>query len=86
MHYLKGLKKGYIEVLDKERIKGRVYWKCICHNCGKIFYMRTDKLLNGKRQDCGCLNSFSNDSIYNIKEGTLVCENVSWKSYGENGK
>lgn len=57
MHYLKGLKKGYIEVLDKERIKGRVYWKCICHNCGKIFYMRTDNFLNDKKGDCGCLGN-----------------------------
>ena len=84
MHYLKGLKKGYIEVIDRTKRNGRVYWKCICHNCGKEFYMRTDKFLNSNKGDCGCLNN-AYSSIDNTKEGTLVCENVSWKSYGEIG-
>ena len=58
MHYLKGLKKGYIEVIEKAYTKNKKrYWKCICHNCGREFYESTDKLVQGKKGDCGCLGS-----------------------------
>ena len=74
MHYLKGLKKGYIEVLDKAYTKNKKrYWKCICHNCGKEFYERTDILVHGDKGDCGCLGS----KTENI-EGGLLCYNIKY--------
>lgn len=76
MHHLIGLKKGYIEVIDKEKRKGRVYWKCKCSNCGKILYMRTDSLLNSNKGDCGCLGTIVED----IKDNSKICRNVQWRN------
>lgn len=32
------------------------FWKCLC-SCGKVTIARADRLKNGQKQSCGCLNN-----------------------------
>ena len=54
MHILNNINKGYIHIIEKEKRGNKIYWKCKCLLCGKIFYMRTDVLVHSDKGDCGC--------------------------------
>ena len=53
---LVGQKFGRLLVLEccKERKRQQIVWKCRC-DCGKITYVDTAHLNNGKTKSCGCL-------------------------------
>ena len=50
---------GSVEVLkinEKESaLRKRPYYECYCHKCNSIFTVRSDRLREGKIDDCGCV-------------------------------
>lgn len=46
-NYLKCIEPSY-------RVGRKIYWKCVCLNCGSITYCRIDQLQNNEILSCGC--------------------------------
>lgn len=50
-----GQKFVHLRPVARLRFGGRVYWKCACDNCGGTLNVRTDHLLAGNADSCGCI-------------------------------
>lgn len=51
---LSGQKFGRLTVIDVVHHGRRLYYKCVC-DCGKTTEVRSDALISGHTQSCGCL-------------------------------
>ena len=67
---------GYLEVLEKagHNSQGKVTWKCLCHNCGKIVEVPTRGLTSGEYKSCGCMkgNRITKDDLAGQKINNLT--------------
>ena len=67
---------GYLEVLEKagHNSQGKVTWKCLCHNCGKIVEVPTRGLTSGEYKSCGCMkgNRRTKDDLAGQKINNLT--------------
>lgn len=52
---LTGNKYNRLTVLERDFLKKRTYWKCLC-DCGNIVSVEASKLKSGHTKSCGCLN------------------------------
>lgn len=62
-----GEKYGRLTIIGKERRNGITTQKCLC-DCGKITFVRYDRLKNGHTKSCGCLkkkHDIRNKRLYN---------------------
>lgn len=54
---LAGKAFGRLSVLERaDSIRGRARWRCSCR-CGAVLVVRSDSLVNGRTQSCGCLKT-----------------------------
>lgn len=71
---LEGRKFG--NLICQERLwppsKYKVFkWKCLCV-CGRTIDVSTERLLKGKKTDCGCLHNWRNFNVIGKKFGRLL--------------
>jgi hypothetical protein len=81
-----GKRFGRLTVVSQanSRISGRLvkrsitYWKCKC-SCGETKEIRTDPLVHGRINSCGCIRSESSGNLnYKHGEGGKTKENRIW--------
>lgn len=69
--HLKGVKIGYLTILDIEKSKKRVYCKCKCE-CGKIINIVLKEILNNTVFSCGCKLTSTDKEIIGKQYGDLT--------------
>jgi hypothetical protein len=94
---ISGMRFGKLLVSnDRVRVNGKIKWKCIC-DCGSTKLVRSDALVSGATQSCGCLHrklmaqrmtthGMSSLPEYKIWRSIISrCENKNNESYGSYG-
>jgi len=66
---------GYLNILDWKRENNRSYFFVECELCRSRKWMRSDGIINGRNQSCGCLREktqFQQDNLSGKKFGRLT--------------